>query len=87
MILSNKRLEITSMSTRGQVVIPQGIRERLDIQPGEKFMVIGENNTILLKKIEPSFEGFEELLKKTRALTKEIKQSEVKETIKKVRKR
>jgi len=83
-----EELEITSVSSRGQVVIPQKIRDRLRIIEGEKFVVLGEDNTIVLKKLEaPSFKGFEKLLRKTRkfAKTKGIKESDVEEAVKKVR--
>lgn len=44
--------EITSMSSRGQIVIPQHIREELNLKEGEKFVVAGEKGVIFLKKIE-----------------------------------
>ena len=47
-----ENIEITSMSSRGQIVIPQGLRERLKLNEGEKFIVIGQDNTIVLKKVE-----------------------------------
>ncbi|MCX6742533.1 MAG: AbrB/MazE/SpoVT family DNA-binding domain-containing protein [Candidatus Pacearchaeota archaeon] len=84
------KIEVTSISSRGQVVIPQEIRERLNIHSGEKFVIIGEANTILLKKLEmPSFNEFEKILKKTREFAKEknIKESDVEEAIKRARKK
>ncbi len=83
-------LEVTSLSSRGQVVIPQRLRDRLHLHEGEKFIVIGEDDTIVLKKIQvPSFKGFEGLLKKTRAFTKSkgIKENDVDEAIREVRQR
>ena len=85
-----EQLEITSLSSRGQVVIPQGVRERLHLQEGERFIVLGEADTIILKKLEvPSFKGFDKLLQKTRELVakKKIKTSEVDEAITRVRAR
>jgi len=85
-----ENIEITSISSRGQVVIPQNLRERLRINTGEKFVVIGENNTIVLKKLEmPSFNGVDKLLKKTREFTKKkgLKESDIKEAIKNVRRK
>ncbi len=85
-----EKLEVTSMSSRGQVVIPQDIREKLHLQNGEKFIVIGEEDTIVLKKMQiPSFKGFEKLLKKTREFAKqrEIKEDDITEAVKEVRKR
>ena len=40
-------LEVTSMSSRGQVVIPFNIREQLGLRKGEKFIVIGEEDTVV----------------------------------------
>ena len=85
-----ENIEITSVSSRGQVVIPQSLRDRMKIHTGEKFVVIGENNTIVLKKLEmPSFKGIDKLLKKTRDFVKEkgIKESDVEEAIKQTRKK
>ena len=85
-----EKLEVTSLSSRGQVVIPQGIRDKLSLYEGERFIVIGEDDTIVLKKIEmPSFKGFDKLLEKTRefAKTKKIKANDVDEAIKRVRSR
>lgn len=59
------RFDITSLSSRGQVVIPQDIRKSLNLQTGEKFAVVGKGDTILLKKIDiPSIKGFEKTVKK-----------------------
>lgn len=67
-----ENIEITSVSSRGQVVIPQSLRDRLKIHEGEKFVIIGEDNTIVLKKLEmPSFSGIDKLLKKTREFAKQ----------------
>lgn len=79
-----ENIEITSMSSRGQVVIPQSLRERLNIHEGEKFVVIGEDSTIVLKKLEmPSFSGVDKLLKKTRMFAKKkgLKESDVEEAM------
>jgi AbrB family looped-hinge helix DNA binding protein len=85
-----ENVEITSVSSRGQVVIPQSLRNRMKIHEGEKFVVIGENNTIVLKKLEvPSFSGIDKLLKKTRefAKGKGIRESDVEEAVKRTRKK
>lgn len=83
-----ENIEITSVSSRGQVVIPQKLRDKLRIREGEKFIIIGEDNTIVLKKIEmPSFKGFDKLIEKTREFTRktELKEEEVEQAIKKAR--
>ena len=83
------RLEITSMSSRGQIVIPLNIREQLKLKEGEKFVVVGEDDTVLLKKITmPSFKNFNSLLQKTQKFAKEkgITKADVEEAIKRARK-
>ena len=85
-----ENIEITSMSSRGQVVIPQNLREKLKIREGEKFVVIGEGNTIILKKLEmPSFDEFDKLLRKTRefAKNKGLKEKDIEEAINATRKK
>ena len=80
-----EKMEITSMSTRGQIVIPLDIRQQLDIKEGEKFMVIGEDDTIILKKIAmPSFKNFDKLIQKTQQMAKErgITKDDVSQAIK-----
>jgi len=81
-------LEVTSLSSRGQVVIPQEVRDRLHLHVGEKFIVIGTDDTVILKKIEnPSFKGFDKILKKTRDFVKKkgLTPGDVGEVIKRVR--
>jgi len=82
------KIEVTSMSSRGQVVIPFDIREELGLKEGEKFVVVGEDDTVVLKKITmPSFQNFDKLIKKTQAFAKEkgLKQEDVKQAIKRAR--
>ncbi len=85
-----ENIEITSVSSRGQVVIPQSIRDRLKIHEGEKFVVIGEDSTIILKKLEmPSFSGVDKLLKKTREFAKKkgLKETDVEKAVIEARKK
>jgi AbrB family looped-hinge helix DNA binding protein len=44
--------EITVMGEKGQVVIPKEVRDRLKLQPKTKFLVLGYNDTVILKKLE-----------------------------------
>lgn len=83
-------IEVTSISSRGQVVIPRRIRERLHLQEGEKFVVVGEEDTIVFKKLGvPSFKGFDKLLKKTREFAKRkgLKEKDIEDSIKESRKK
>jgi len=85
-----ENIEITSVSSRGQVVIPQSLRDKLKIREGEKFVVIGEDNTIVLRKLKiSSFKGFDKLLAKTKEFARknELKEEEVEQAIKNARKK
>ncbi|NHV98090.1 MAG: AbrB/MazE/SpoVT family DNA-binding domain-containing protein [Thaumarchaeota archaeon] len=42
--------DVTKVSSKGQVVIPKEIRERLGILPGEKIIVMTRDDEIVLKK-------------------------------------
>jgi|TARA_B100001971_G_scaffold211611_1_gene239707 antitoxin PrlF len=85
-----ENIEVTSVSSRGQIVIPQSLRNKMKIHTGEKFVVIGEDNTIVLKKLEmPTFRGIDKLVKKTRDFAKKkgIKASDVEGAIKQARRK
>ncbi len=43
----------TKLSTRGQIVIPEEIRTRLGLEPGDQFVVVGEGNVVILRTVEP----------------------------------
>lgn len=47
-----EELEVTTMSEKGQVVIPQSIRKELGIKPKTKFIVYGRGDTVIMKKLE-----------------------------------
>jgi AbrB family looped-hinge helix DNA binding protein len=44
-------LGMTKISSKGQVVIPGQIRERLGLTDGSQLLVFGEGDTIILKKV------------------------------------
>jgi AbrB family looped-hinge helix DNA binding protein len=43
--------DVTVMSVKGQVVIPQDIRKRLKLRPKDRLIVYGEEDTIIMKKL------------------------------------
>jgi len=43
---------LTVVSAKGQVVIPQSIREKLGIGPKTKLLVYGYQDAVVLKKLE-----------------------------------
>ena len=74
-----KEVQITTTSPKGQVVIPQEIRDHMRIESGTKFAVYGRGDTIIFKKVElPTVKDFERLAKfgRTFAKAKGIKEKE-----------
>ncbi len=81
-------LATTKMSSKGQVVIPEGIRKRLKLKTGTQFLVVGDNDVVIHKNITPpSIEEFGELIAKARKIGKKVglKKTDIKKAIMKVR--
>lgn len=83
-------LATTKMSSKGQIVIPEDIRRRLKLKNGSQFVVVGENDVVILKAISPqSMDQFDTLITEARKQAKKagIKQSDISTAIAKVRDR
>ena len=66
-------IEITSMSTKGQVVIPASMRKKLNIHGGSKLIVVQDGDNILLKPIEkPKDDEFDQIIQLADQIAKEI---------------
>ncbi len=52
--MSDKTIEteFTKTSSKGQIVIPSGIRKKLNIGNGSLFAVTAKDNMIILKKVD-----------------------------------
>jgi AbrB family looped-hinge helix DNA binding protein len=60
-------LATTKMSSKGQIVIPEDIRKRLGLKPGAQFVVVGQNDVVILKTITPpSMSEFDQLISEAR---------------------
>jgi len=60
-------LSTTRMSSKGQVVIPEDVRKSLHLQSGAQFVVLGENDVVILKTISrPSMSDFNSIIVKAR---------------------
>ncbi len=82
------QVEITSVSSKGQIVIPNDIRKELGISAGSKFIVLTDGTNVLLKPVQvPKMETFKKLIKESRriALRAGIQKSELSRIIKKIR--
>lgn len=42
---------LTTLSRKGQIVIPQALRKKLRIVPNTRFLVYGEGDTVLLRRL------------------------------------
>lgn len=49
-------LELTRLSQKGQVVIPSQVRRKMGLKEGTKFLVVGLEDIIVLRKLELSEE-------------------------------
>jgi AbrB family looped-hinge helix DNA binding protein len=80
----------TKMSSRGQVVIPEEIRERLGLKAGSQFVVVGDKDTVILKSISPpSMKEFDELIAEARKQARRVglKRTDINAAVAEVRKR
>ena len=83
-----QNLDVTRMSIKGQVVIPGDIRQALGLVAGTKFVVAGEGDTIILRKIgRPALKEVDRLFGMSRKFARRtgMKKSDVKRTIQKSR--
>ena len=61
----------TRMSSKGQIVIPEAIRKRLNLNAGAQFIVVGEGDVVILKAISiPDMEAFDALIQQARQQAK-----------------
>ena len=80
----------TRMSSKGQVVIPEELRNSLGLKTGSQFVVVGENDVVILKTIErPSMTEFDGLVRQARrqARASGMKRSDVADALSRVRSR
>mgnify|MGYP002065072708 CR=1 FL=1 len=78
----------TRLSARGEIVIPEEVRERLGLSPGAQFVVVGD--VVVLKLItQPDLDELGDLLAEARAQARRagLKHSDVTNAIRGVRDR
>ena len=81
-------LATTRMSSKGQVVIPEEIRDRLGLKAGTQFVVVGNRDVVILKTIAaPPVEEFNDLIGQARQQARRagLKKSDVDAAVAKVR--
>ena len=83
-------LATTKMSSRGQVVIPENMRNEMGLQAGAQFIVTSQGDAVMLKKVSPaSAEEFAALHRRLRqkARAAGLTRKDVAKAIAKVRSR
>ena len=83
-------LSTTRLSSKGQVVIPEEVRDRLGLEAGVQFVVVGDGDVVILKVISPpSRRDFTKLITKARKQAKKagVRKRDVTEALRKVRSR
>ncbi len=81
-------VELTRLSSKGQIVVPKGLRDLMGLEDGEVFAIYGEDDTVVLKRLElPSEKEFQRLLDwgEDFAENKGITKKDVKKAIKEYR--
>jgi AbrB family looped-hinge helix DNA binding protein len=79
----------TKLSSKGQVVIPEEVRNRLGLKPGAQFVVLGDKDVVILKVIQPpNMSEFGEIVGQARRAAKRagMKKADVARAVRKVRK-
>lgn len=83
-----KTFATAKMSSKGQVVIPEEIREKMGLKYGSQFVVMGEKDVVILKTITPpSMREFDSIIGNIRKQAKsaDLKPSDIETAVKKVR--
>lgn len=78
------KLSTTKMSSKGQVVIPEEIREQLGLVPGTQFVVVGDRDVVILKALAPpSLSEFDALIGEARrqARRAKMKRSDIQKAV------
>ena len=78
----------TKMSSKGQVVIPEEIRTALGLDAGSQFIVVGQDDVIVLKAIRPpAMSDFDHVIREAEEAdrTAGMKPADIRASIKAVR--
>jgi AbrB family looped-hinge helix DNA binding protein len=76
------------MSSKGQVVIPEEVRNALGLKAGSKFVVVGEGDVVILKRITPpSMSEYDDIIAEARRQARQagMKRADIAAAIKAVR--
>ena len=78
----------TTLSSKGQVVIPEEIRARLGLKAGAQFVVVAERDVVIFKVLDaPKLSEFTALVGRARRVAKRagVRPADVAQAVAKVR--
>ncbi|MBI2061704.1 MAG: AbrB/MazE/SpoVT family DNA-binding domain-containing protein [Nitrospirae bacterium] len=56
-----RAVDVTRLSSKGQVVVPKRLRKALNLKPGDNLVIAAENDRMILRKLT-----FDDVLKDSR---------------------
>lgn len=72
-------VDIASISSRGQFVIPSRFRDLLGLKTGSKMVIVSDGTHLLLKPIKrPQVNAFRKVIEHANAITQEAEQESMK---------
>ena len=78
----------TTLSSKGQVVIPEDIRVRLGLKAGAQFVVVADRDVVIFKVLDPpALSEFASLVARARQAAKRsgLRQADIANAVSKVR--
>ncbi len=78
----------TTLSSKGQVVIPEDIRSKMGLKPGAQFVVIGNRDVVIFKVLAPpTLRDFDALVGRARTAAKRtgLKKADIEKAVSKAR--
>jgi AbrB family looped-hinge helix DNA binding protein len=82
------RLATTKLSSKGQVVIPEAVRDRLGLEAGVQFVVVAEGDVVVLKVLKaPKMSDFKTLMDEAQKSAEEagLTPEDIEEALREVR--
>jgi len=63
----------TKLSSKGQIVIPEIIREQMNLKPGAEFVIVADKDVLVLKMVTPPDLGrFSRLIHRARFQARKV---------------
>jgi AbrB family looped-hinge helix DNA binding protein len=87
-VIKEMTVATTRLSSKGQIVIPEPVRDELGLKPGTQFVVTGERDVVILKVVSaPAVSDFSKLVARVRrqARRARVKKADVARIVRKVR--